>query len=88
MWQAIQNASLSWHAVGLEKVRAARRGDELHRTLPQVTGWLARLAALMNLESTGDLIEQLPRIMEKYEYSSKIDFHERIDQKRKSLGLP
>ena len=88
MWKSIQNASPSWHAVGLEKVRAARRGDELHRTLPQVNGWLARLAALLSLESSEDLIDQLPMIMEKYEHSSKIEFHERIDQKRKSLGLP
>lgn len=88
MWKSIQSASLSWHAVGLEKVRAARRGDELHRTLPQVNGWLARLAALLDLESTEDLIDQLPRIMELYERSSKIEFPDRIDQKRKSLGLP
>lgn len=88
MWQSIQNATLSCNAIGLEKVRAARRGDELFRTLPQVTGWLARLAAIKGMESTEDLIDQLPRILESYEQSSKIDFPDRIDQKRKSLGLP
>ncbi len=88
MWQSIQNASLSWNSVGLEKVRAARRGDEFHRTLPHVLGWLARLAALSNLDSTEDLLRELPRIMELYERSSRIDFPERIDRKRKSLGLP
>ena len=88
MWESIQNASLSWHAAGLEKVRAAHRRDELHRTVPQVTGWLARLAAILGLESTEDLIDQLPRIMETYEHSSKIEFPDRIHQKRRSLGLP
>ena len=88
MWQVIQKASLSWNAVGLEKVRAARRGDELYRTVPQLNGWLARFGALLDLESTEDVIEQLPRVIEQYERFSKIDFPERIDQKRKSLGLP
>jgi len=87
-WQSIQNASLSMNAIGLDKVRAAHRGDELYRTVPQVTGWLARLAALLDLDSVEDLIDNLPKVIERYERVSKMGFPERIDQKRKSLRLP
>jgi hypothetical protein len=87
-WQAIQGASLTSNAIGLERVRIARRNDDLHRTIPQVNGWLARLGAILGHESTEDVIDSLPQIVELYERSSKIKFGSRIDRKRKEMGLP
>lgn len=87
-WMAIQGATLSSNAVGLERVRATRREDALHKTIPQVSGWTARLAALLGLESADELIQKLPQVLELHERSSKIDYKERIRRKRKELGMP
>ncbi len=87
-WVSIQGATLSSNTVPLERVRVTRRDDALHKTIPQVSGWTARLAALMGLKSSDELVQQLPQILEIHERSSKIAYDERIRRKRKELGLP
>ena len=87
-WLAVQKALLASRTVSLERVRESRREDDLHRTIPQLNGWLARTGAILGLESADDVIKALPRIVEMYERSSDTLFNDRIQHKRKKMLLP
>ena len=87
-WRSVQVASLASRPVSLERVRESRREDALHRTLPQLNGWLARTGAILGLESADDVIEVLPKIVDMYERSSHTTFKDRIQNKRKKMLLP
>jgi hypothetical protein len=87
-WRTIQSASLASGAVALERVREARVGDELHRTIPQLSGWLARTGAILGYESIDEVLEALPGLVGMYERMTDTKFEDRIDLKRRKMLLP
>jgi len=87
-WRAVQDSSMACRSISLERVQETRRDDALHRTIPQLNGWLARTGALLGLENVEEVIDVLPDIVEMYERSSKKLFPDRIQYSRKKLMLP
>lgn len=87
-WQAVRNASLALGATTLERVREARIEDELHRAIPQLNGWLARVGAILDRKSSDEVLDALPGLIGMYERMTHTKFDDRIDRKRRKMLLP
>ncbi|MGH8995954.1 MAG: hypothetical protein ACRDYB_08005, partial [Acidimicrobiales bacterium] len=66
-WLGVQQASLHDRAVGLVRIHASRRQASIARLLPGLTGYVASLAALSEVEDIDDAADLVGQYLRTYE---------------------
>ncbi len=86
-WTQIQAATLGHQAVGLERVRLARRATSIEKLLPGLTGYLASLGALIGTKGIDDTLGAIGHHLHNYEIISHTPFPDRVARRRNELEL-
>jgi hypothetical protein len=86
-WCSVQQATLSQHAVGLERLRLARRSRSIEKLLPGLNGYLASMGALLGTEGIDDTLGAIGHHLQTYEIISRTAFSERVARRRSELEL-
>ena len=86
-WQQVQAATLGHRAVGLERLRLARRSTSIEKLLPGLTGYLASLGALIGTEGIDDTLGAIGHHLHTYEIVSHTQFADRVARRRSELEL-
>ena len=86
-WRCVQEASLRHHAVGLARVREARRRTSIARLLPPFAGYLASLAAHLGTEGIDDTLSAVGHHLHTYEIVSHTPFADRVARRRQEMEL-
>jgi hypothetical protein len=86
-WLAVQQATLTHRAVGIERLRFAGRSTSVTKLLPGLTGYLASLAALTGAEGIEDIVSALGHHLHNYEIISRTAFADRVARRRSELEL-
>ncbi len=86
-WLAVQKATLTHRAVGIDRLRFARRSTSIAKLLPGLTGYLASLAALIGAEDIDDTVSALGHHLHDYEIISRTAFAERVARRSSELEL-
>ncbi len=69
-WLQVQQATLGHRAVGVERLRLARRSTSIEKLLPGLTGYLASLGALIGTEGIDDTLGAIGHHLHTYEIVS------------------
>jgi hypothetical protein len=85
-WHVIQGAAMRGDAVGLDRIRQGKQKGELRRTLPQLTGHLAKFAALSGTIDVEDTLAALPWPLADYGVWSGKTFRDRVAEKARDLA--
>ena len=80
-------ATLGHQAVGLERLRLARRATSIEKLLPGLTGYLASLGALIGTEGIDDTLGAIGHHLHTYEIVSHTPFADRVARRRSELEL-
>jgi hypothetical protein len=86
-WLQVQGATLGHQAVGLERLRLARRSRSIEKQLPGLTGYLASLGALIGTHGIDDTLRAIGHHLHTYEIVSHTAFADRVARRRGELGL-
>ena len=86
-WLQVQKATLGHQAVGLERLRLARRSTSIEKLLPGLTGYLASLGALIGTEGIDDTLGAIGHHLHTYEIVSHTQFADRVARRRSELEL-
>ena len=86
-WLQVQAATLGHQAVGLERLRLARRATSIQKLLPGLTGYLASLGALIGTEGIDDTLGAIGHHLHTYEIVSHTQFADRVSRRRSELEL-
>ena len=86
-WLQVQAATLGHQAVGLERLRLARRATSIQKLLPGLTGYLASLGALIGTEGIDDTLGAIGHHLHTYEIVSHTQFADRVARRRSELEL-
>jgi hypothetical protein len=86
-WAQVQAATLGHQAVGLERLRLARRSTSIEKLLPGLNGYLASMGALLGTRGIDDTLEAIGHHLETYEIVSHTAFAERVARRRTELEL-
>ena len=86
-WCSVQHATLSHQAVGLERLRLARRSKSIEKLLPGLNGYLASMGALLGTEGIDDTLGAIGHHLRTYEIISHTAFSERVARRRSELEL-
>jgi hypothetical protein len=86
-WAQVQAATLGHQAVGLERLRLARRSTSIEKLLPGLNGYLASMGALLGTRGIDDTLEAIGHHLETYEIVSHTGFAERVARRRTELEL-
>ncbi|HEY1445903.1 MAG TPA: hypothetical protein VGF51_13505 [Acidimicrobiales bacterium] len=86
-WRAVQEATLGHPAIGLERLRLARRSKSIEKLLPGLNGYLASMGALIGTEGIDDTLEAIGHHLHTYEIISHTTFSERVARRRSELEL-
>jgi hypothetical protein len=81
-WRSVQRATLRHRAVGLARLREARRHSSIARLLPGLNGYLVSLAALLGLEDIDDALGAVGHHLHSYEVLSRTAFADRVARRR------
>jgi hypothetical protein len=80
-WRTIQGAAVRGDAVGLQRIRDRKAEADLRKTMPALTGYVARFAALVGTEDIEDTLAVLPGHLRDYGIWSGKAFPERVAEK-------
>jgi hypothetical protein len=83
----VQRAALGHRAVGLERIRLARRSKSIEKLLPGLNGYLASMGALLGTEDIDDTLGAIGHHLHTYEIVTHTSFSERIARRRAELEL-
>ncbi len=83
----MQTATLGHRAVGVERLRLARRSTSIQKLLPGLTGYLASLGALIGTEGIEDTLGAIGHHLHTYEIVSHTPFADRVARRRSELEL-
>ena len=83
----VQQATLGHQAVGLERLRLARRSKSIEKLLPGLTGYLASMGALLGTEGIDDTLGAIGHHLHTYEIISHTAFADRVARRRSELEL-
>ena len=86
-WHQVQRATLGHRAVGVERLRLARRSSSIEKLLPGLTGYLASLGALIGTEGIDDTLGAVGQHLQNYEVISWTPFAERVAAVLVGIGL-
>jgi hypothetical protein len=86
-WRCVQQATVGHHAVGLERLRLARRSRSIEKLLPGLNGYLASMGALIGTEGIDDTLGAIRHHLHTYEIISHTPFNERVARRRSELEL-
>ncbi len=86
-WSSVQGATLSHQAVGLERLRLARRSRSIEKLLPGLNGYLASMGALLGTHFIDDTLRAIGHHLRTYEIVSHTAFSERVARRRSELEL-
>jgi len=86
-WTQVQRATLGHRAVGVERLRLARRAASIEKLLPGLTGYLASLGALIGTEGIDDTLGAIGHHLHTYEIVSHTQFADRVARRRSELEL-
>ena len=86
-WLQVQAATLGQQAIGLERLRLARRATSIQKLLPGLTGYLASLGALIGTEGIDDTLGAIGHHLHTYEIVSHTQFADRVARRRSELEL-
>ncbi len=86
-WHQVQQATLGHRAVGVERLRLARRSASIEKLLPGLTGYLASLGALIGTEGIEDTLGAIGHHLHTYEIVSHTAFADRVARRRLELEL-
>lgn len=86
-WLQVRAATLRHQAVGLERLRLARRSTSIEKLLPGLTGYLASLGALIGTEGIDDTLRAIGHHLHTYEIVSQTAFADRVARRRSGLEL-
>jgi hypothetical protein len=86
-WLHVQKATLGHQAVGLERLRLARRSTSIEKLLPGLTGYLASLGALIGTDGIDDTLGAIRHHLHTYEIVSHTAFADRVARRRSELEL-
>lgn len=86
-WTQIQAATFAESVVGLERVKAGKHRGSLRKLSPGLVGYLAAAAAHLGTEDVAGTLAALPPVIRDYEIVSRKAFAERVQVKRRALGL-
>ncbi len=86
-YQSVQRASLQQDAIGIERCYAALKAGQLRNLIPQLNGYLASFAALINASDFRELFYVVEGDLNRYNEARDISFAQRIEAKRKQFGL-
>lgn len=86
-WRQVHKATFGHEAVGLERLRLARRSASIEKLLPGLTGYLASLGALIGTEGIEDTVRAVGHHLHTYEIISRTAFAERVARRRSELEL-
>jgi len=87
-WETVQRASVSEMAVGRERIAAGRSRESIDLILPALVGYLAKFGALSDSENLGGVFVRLPDLVHVYCDGTGKPFNDRIEKKRREIGLP
>jgi hypothetical protein len=82
----LQGASLAAGAAGIERIRAGRRKGDLRTTMPQLVGYLTRVAAILELPDLPSTLGAVRRLAADDEIRRGISFEQRIADRSDGLG--
>jgi hypothetical protein len=82
VWKQIQHPTMREEALGLDRVRAGQTRGSVRTLLPQLVGYLASLAAVLDLHTFDGVAAVLPALVADYCLSKQSTFEERVDKKR------
>ncbi len=83
----VQAATLGHRAVGLERLRLARRATSIQKLLPGLTGYLASLGALIGTKGIDDTLGAIGHHLHTYQIVSHTQFADRVALRRSELEL-
>lgn len=86
-WRCVQRATLRHRAVGLARLREARRHSSIARLLPGFNGYLVSLAALLGVDEIDDTLGAVGHHLHSYEVVSRTRFADRVARRRADLEL-
>jgi hypothetical protein len=86
-WRSVQEATLGHRAVGLERLRLARRSKSIEKLLPGLNGYLASMGALIGTQGIDDTLGAIGHHLHTYEIISRTTFSERVARRRSELEL-
>ena len=84
---SVQGATLRHRAVGLARVREAKRGSSITRLLPALNGYVVSLGALLGTERIDDTLSAVGHHLHSYEVVSRTSFADRVARRRAELEL-
>jgi hypothetical protein len=85
-WLALQAASLASGAAGIERIRAGKRKGDLRTTMPQLVGYLARVAAILELPDLPSTLAAVRTLAADDEIRRGISFEQRISERTSGPG--
>jgi hypothetical protein len=80
-WEAVQAASLATDAVGLERIRSARRQGELRKLLPQLVGYTASVGAIIGTNDASSTLGALRSLIADDERRRGVPFEDRVAER-------
>ena len=83
-WVAVQQATLTHRAVGIDRLRCIRRSTSVGKLLPGLTGYLA---SLIGTEGIDDTLGAVGQHLQNYEIISRTAFAARVAGRRSELEL-
>jgi hypothetical protein len=86
-WCSVQQATLGHRALGLERLRLARRSKSIEKLLPGLNGYLASMGALLGTNDIEDTLGAIGHHLHTYEIISHTPFNERVARRRSELEL-
>lgn len=81
-WSAIQAATLRSNAIGIDRLRAARRNGELRRILPALVGYLASAGAILDHDDLPSTLGAVRHLVSVDERRRGVGFADRIADRK------
>lgn len=80
-WEAVKAASLATDAIGLERIRSARRQGELRKLLPQLVGYTASVAAIIGTNDAASTLGAVRSLIADDERRRGMAFEDRVAER-------
>jgi hypothetical protein len=86
-WLVVQRARIGSDAHGIDRMYAGRKRGDLLAIAPQISGYVAQVAALEGVQSVEDGVASVGQLLRWYEGFKGRSFEDRVAEKRSKLGL-
>jgi hypothetical protein len=86
-WRSVQHARFAADALGVSRMRDGRKRGEYRNLAAQLSGYVAKVAALEGVHSIEEALHPVRDILRWYESKSGVAFSARVADKRRELAV-